>query len=98
MTDILKIEDETVPSFPKHVRFRHNKARNEWVILAPERLVNLDQIAVEILKMVDGEKKVKEISAELSKKFNAPEETIISDVKEMLQDLSDKGFIEEKNG
>ena len=57
MTDILKIEDETVPSFPKHVKFRHNKARNEWVILAPERLVNLDQIAVEILKMVDGEKK-----------------------------------------
>ena len=98
MTDILKIEDETVPRFPKHVKFRHNKARDEWVILAPERLVNLDQIAVEILKMVNGEKKVKEISAELSKKFNAPEETIISDVKEMLQDLSDKGFIEEKNG
>ena len=98
MTDILKIEDETVPRFPKHVKFRHNKARDEWVILAPERLVNLDQIAVEILKMVDGEKKVNEISAELSKKFNAPEETIISDVKEMLQDLSDKGFIEEKNG
>ena len=98
MTDILKIEDETVPRFPKHVKFRHNKARDEWVILAPERLVNLDQIAVEILKMVDGEKKVKEISTELSKKFNAPEETIISDVKEMLQDLSDKGFIEEKNG
>ena len=98
MTDILKIEDETVPRFPKHVKFRRNKARDEWVILAPERLVNLDQIAVEILKMVDGEKKVKEISAELSKKFNAPEETIISDVKEMLQDLSDKGFIEENNG
>ena len=98
MTEILKIEDETVPRFPKHVKFRHNKARDEWVILAPERLVNLDQIAVEILKMVDGEKKVKEISAELSKKFNAPEETIISDVKEMLQDLSDKGFIEENNG
>ena len=50
MTDILKIEDETVPRFPKHVKFRHNKARDEWVILAPERLVNLDQIAVEILK------------------------------------------------
>tara|TARA_B100001057_G_scaffold153159_2_gene153299 strand:+ start:2181 stop:2477 length:297 start_codon:yes stop_codon:yes gene_type:complete len=98
MTDILKIEDETVPRFPKHVKFRHNKARDEWVILAPERLVNLDQIAVEILKMVDGVKEVKEIAGELSKKFNAPEETIISDVKEMLQNLSDKGFIEEKNG
>ena len=67
----------------------------EWVILAPERLVKLDPIAVEILKMVNGEREVKSISLELSKKFNAPEDTIISDVKEMLQNLSDKGFIEE---
>ena len=52
MTDILKIDDETIPKFPKHVKFRYNKARDEWVILAPERLVKLDPIAVEILKMV----------------------------------------------
>ena len=45
--------------------------------------------------MVNGEREVKSISLELSKKFNAPEDTIISDVKEMLQNLSDKGFIEE---
>ena len=40
-------------------------------------------------------KTVKNITNLLSKKFNAPEETILADVKEMLQDLSDKGFIEE---
>ena len=95
MKDILKINESVKPKFPKHVRFRHNKARDEWVVLAPERLVKLDPIAVEILKMVNGEREVKSISLELSKKFNAPEDTIISDVKEMLQNLSDKGFIEE---
>ena len=95
MTDILKINDNVIPKFPKHVKFRFNKARKEWVILAPERLVKLDPIAVEILQLVDGEKTVKIISSELSKKFNAPEETILADVKEMLQDLSDKGFIQE---
>tara|TARA_B100000683_G_scaffold146047_1_gene141575 strand:+ start:432 stop:725 length:294 start_codon:yes stop_codon:yes gene_type:complete len=95
MTDILKVNDETKPRFPKHVRFRHNKARDEWVILAPERLVKLDPIAVEILQLVDGERQVKNIASQLSKKFNAPEETILSDVIEMLQNLSDKGFIEE---
>ena len=95
MTDILKVDDKTIPKFPKHVRFRHNKARDEWVVLAPERLVKLDPIAVEILKLVDGEKEVKMIATILSKKFNAPEETIISDIIEMLQNLSDKGFIEE---
>ena len=95
MTDILKINENITPKFPKHVKFRFNKARKEWVILAPERLVKLDPIAVEILQLVDGEKTVKIIASELSKKFNAPEETILADVKEMLQDLSDKGFIQE---
>ena len=95
MTDILKINDKTIPKFPKHVRFRHNKARDEWVVLAPERLVKLDPIAVEILQLVDGEREVKMIASLLSKKFNAPEKTILVDIIEMLQNLSDKGFIEE---
>ncbi len=95
MTDILKINDNVTPKFPKHVKFRFNEPRKEWVILAPERLVKLDDIAVEVLKLVDGDKTVKKISVELSKKFNAPEELILSDVKDMLQKLSDKGFIEE---
>tara|TARA_X000000368_G_scaffold414405_1_gene404201 strand:+ start:188 stop:481 length:294 start_codon:yes stop_codon:yes gene_type:complete len=95
MTDILKINENVVPKFPKHVKFRFNKAREEWVILAPERLVKLDPIAVEILQLVDGKRTVKNIANELSKKFKAPEDTIFLDIKEMLQDLSDKGFIED---
>ena len=95
MTDILKISEDVKPKFPKHVKFRHNKARDEWVVLAPERLVKLDPIAVEVLKLIDGKITVAEISKNLSKKFNAPEEVIMKDVIEMLQELSDKGFIEE---
>tara|TARA_Y100000766_G_scaffold266148_1_gene260250 strand:+ start:218 stop:505 length:288 start_codon:yes stop_codon:yes gene_type:complete len=95
MTDILKISENVKPKFPKHVKFRHNKARDEWVILAPERLVKLDQVAVEVLKLVDGQNSVIQISEQLSKKFNAPRETITKDVIVMLQELSDKGFIEE---
>ena len=95
MTDTLKITDDVLPKFPKHVKFKYNKPRDEWVILAPERLVKLDMVAVEILKLVDGEKSVKNISIELSKKFNAPKDIILKDVTDMLQDLSDKGFIEE---
>ena len=93
--DRLKINESVKPKFPKHVRFRHNKARDEWVILAPERLVKLDPVAVEILKLVDGKVSVGAISTDLSKKFNAPKEVIMKDVIEMLQELSDKGFIEE---
>ena len=93
MTDILKINDDTTPKFPKHVKFKYNEPRKEWALLAPERLVKPDPIAVEILQLVDGERIVKDIAKELSKKFNAPEDVILGDVKEMLQDFADKGFI-----
>ena len=43
MIDTLKITDFVVPRFPKHVKFKYNKPRDEWVILAPERLVKLDE-------------------------------------------------------
>ena len=95
MIDTLKITDIIIPRFPKHVRFKYNKPRDEWVILAPERLVKLDNIVVEILKLVDGKQSVVEIANILSNKFNAPLETILVDTIDMLQSLSDKGFIEE---
>ena len=95
MTDILIIDENIIPKFPKHVKFKYNKPRDEWVLLAPERLVKLDDIAVEVLKLLDGMKKVKEISLELSKKFNAPLDIIQKDVINLLQTLSDKGFVTE---
>tara|TARA_X000000950_G_C13864972_1_gene640326 strand:- start:693 stop:980 length:288 start_codon:yes stop_codon:yes gene_type:complete len=93
MTDILTINKDVIPKFPKHVKLRYNKPRDEWVILAPERLVKLDNIAVEILKLIDGMRNVNEISKNLSEKFSAPEEVILKDVNNLLQTLADKGFI-----
>ena len=48
-----------------------------------------------IVEIEDGFDNPNHYKIQLSKKFNAPEETILSDVIEMLQNLSDKGFIEE---
>ena len=71
------------------------KQETNGLFWLPERLVKLDPVAVEILKLVDGKVSVGAISTDLSKKFNAPKEVIMKDVIEMLQELSDKGFIEE---
>ncbi len=95
MTDILKINEDIILRFPKHVKFKFNEPRKEWVILAPEKLVKPDNIAVEILKLVNGERTVINIVKELSKIFNAPENVILEDVKTMLQQLADKGFLVE---
>lgn len=93
MTDILIIENDIIPKFPKHVKLKYNKPRNEWVILAPERLVKLDDIAVEILKLVDGMRSVEKISDILAEKFDATKKVIEKDVNSLLQTLADKGFI-----
>tara|TARA_B100001093_G_C26566805_1_gene901174 strand:- start:521 stop:808 length:288 start_codon:yes stop_codon:yes gene_type:complete len=93
MTDILTINEEVIPKFPKHVKFKYNKPRDEWVLLAPERLVKLDDISVEILQLVNGMNEVRKISNDLAKKFNAPLDVIQKDVINLLQTLADKGFI-----
>ena len=95
MTDILIIKEDVIPRFPKHVKFKYNEPRKEWVLLAPEKLVKPDNIAVEILKLVDGMKNVNDISKELSEKFVAPVDVIQKDVMVLLQSLADKGFIVE---
>lgn len=83
----------TVPSLPKHIKLRHDPGRNRWVILAPERVFNPDDTAVEILKQCDGVRTVQNIAAQLAKDYNAPEAEILTDIIAMLQDLSDKGVL-----
>ena len=44
------------PRLPRGVRLRHDEARGEWMLLAPERVLKADAIAVEILKRCTGER------------------------------------------
>ena len=93
MTVRVLIEAASVPAFPRHVKFHFNKQREQWVILAPERLLVPDETSVEILKMCDGTATVQTIVGKLVEKFNAPADVITKDVIRMLQDLADKGFL-----
>ncbi len=47
-----------MPRYAAGVKFRmrHDEAREAWVVLAPERLFVPDDQAVEILRLVDGER------------------------------------------
>ena len=93
VTERLILDETSVPDFPRGVKFRFNKTKEQWVILAPERLLEPDDIAVEVLKLCDGTATISTISQSLAEKFKAPFDTICSDVTEMLQDLADKGFL-----
>lgn len=84
----------STPRFARGVKFRRDTTREAWVVLAPERLFLPDEHAVEILKLVDGERSVQGITVMLAERFAAPLEVISGDVLAMLQDLSDKGVLE----
>lgn len=93
MSERVIIDEESAPNFAPHVRFRFNKQRDQWVVLAPERLLVPDETSVEILKLLDGMATVAAIADELAQKYNAPREVIGRDVTALLQGLADKGFI-----
>ena len=80
----------SVPRFSPHVRFQEDKIGERWVVLGPERMFVPDEIAVHILKRMDGVKDVAAISAELAAAFDAPLDLIQGDVITLLQDLADK--------
>ncbi len=93
MTERPDVTEESVPCLPRGVKFRFDKARDAWVLLAPERVFMPDQIAVEILKRCTGKAALSGIIDDLAETFSAPRDQVAKDVTAMLQDLADKGMV-----
>lgn len=89
MTDLA-----TVPAFRKGVKFRFDEVRNRWIVLAPEKLLLPDEIAAEILKLVDGVRSIDTIVGDLASRFDAPRDVIAGDVVQALQHVSARGAIQ----
>ena len=94
MVALVKLKFEDIPKLPRHAKLRYDEARKKWIINAPERVFELDEIAAEIMQMIDGRLSINEIVDKLAIKFEgAPREKISKDVILMLQSLADKGFV-----
>ena len=91
----ISISEASRPKLPRHAKLKFDETRQVWVILAPERVLAPDEIAVEVLQLCDGERNVSDIAGLLAEKYAAPREAILTDVIAMLQDLADKGFLTE---
>ena len=89
----LIVAGETVLAIPRHIKLRHDQGRGRWIILAPERVFNPDETAVEVLQRLDGQRSVSEIAEALSQEYQAPLEVVTEDILAMLQDLTDKGVL-----
>lgn len=91
----ISVSEESRPVLPRHAKLKFDETRQVWVILAPERVLAPDEIAVEVLQLCDGARSVAQIVDLLAEKYAAERGAIATDVVAMLQDLADKGFLTE---
>jgi pyrroloquinoline quinone biosynthesis protein D len=91
----ISVSEASRPVLPRHAKLKFDETRKVWVILAPERVLAPDEIAVEVLQLCDGVRSVADVADQLAQKYAAPREAIMADVVAMLQDLADKGFLTE---
>ncbi|TCZ51931.1 pyrroloquinoline quinone biosynthesis peptide chaperone PqqD [Roseicella aquatilis] len=89
----MTITGDTVPRLGRGMKLREDKARNRWVVMGPERMFVPDEIALEVLRLVDGTRSVDAMVDDLARRFAAPREEILGDVVELLDDLAGKGVV-----
>lgn len=85
--------DEWKPRLPRGVRLRNDKIRQRWVLLAPERIFEIDDVGVEILKRCDG-RQMNDMLTDLAQAFEATPDDIKADVVTFLKDFAEKKVLE----
>jgi pyrroloquinoline quinone biosynthesis protein D len=83
----------SIPRLGRGMKLREDKARGQWVLLGPERMFVPDEVALEVLRLVDGVRSVDAMADDLAARFAAPREEIFADVTAMLDDLSARGVV-----
>jgi pyrroloquinoline quinone biosynthesis protein D len=88
----MAVSASSVPALRRGIRRRFDETRQAHVLLGPERVVVLDEIAVAIAERLDGKAAVAEISQALARQFAADYAMVEADVIGFVQDLVDKGL------
>lgn len=84
----------TVSRLARGVRLREDPVRGQTVLLAPERALALDEIAVAIVKALDGTRDLDTIAADFARQFEAPKEQVLADVIAFIREFSDRRLLE----
>jgi coenzyme PQQ biosynthesis protein PqqD len=81
------------PKLAPGVRLHFDTTRKAWVLLSPERVIEAEGPASEILRRCDGTRTVAQIVDELAAVFAADRAVIAADVTDMMKDLVTKRLI-----
>jgi coenzyme PQQ biosynthesis protein PqqD len=83
------------PRLAARARVRLDRQTGKAVLLYPERGLVLNAVGQAVLELCRGERTVDEIVAALAERYAGARETVRADVLAFLQQLSDRGLLEE---
>jgi pyrroloquinoline quinone biosynthesis protein D len=81
------------PRLAPGVRLHFDRVRNAWVLLGPERVIETEGPASEILRRCDGTRTIAQIVDELAAIYNADRTEIAGDVTDIIVELHAKRMI-----
>jgi pyrroloquinoline quinone biosynthesis protein D len=90
-SDLPKLPER--PRLAPGVRLHFDATRNAWVLLGPERIIETEGPASEILRRCDGSRTVDQIVDELAVVYTADRTEIAGDVIDMLAELVAKRML-----
>ncbi len=83
----------SMPKLARHIKLRRDDTRDQWVLLAPERILTPSETAVAVLLQCDGATTVAVIAEKLAAEYDAQSTDILADILPVLQDLADRGYV-----
>lgn len=84
------------PRLATGVRLHRDKVREQDVLLFPEGALVLNETALEVLKLCDGERTLDDVAAVLSERYEGAD--VKDDVAELLDGIGERGLVVEADG
>ena len=82
---------EQRPALAIGTRLQFDDVRNQQMLLVPEGVVNLNESALEVLQLCDGDRTVGEIIELLQDRYGGAD--LGDDVRELIGGIAEKGLI-----
>jgi pyrroloquinoline quinone biosynthesis protein D len=84
------------PRLATGVRIHRDKVREQDVLLFPEGALVLNDTALEVLELCDGERSLDDIAAVLSERYDGAD--VRDDVAELLAGIGERGLVIDATG
>jgi len=89
------ISATTRPRLASKARLRFDRKSTRYMLLYPEKGLELNETAADILKLCTGEHSLAEIIDQLSRKYGRDAPDLERDVVAFLQTMADRGLVQD---